>query len=126
MINPVLLWLGVLGGPVAFALVRLAGVVLLTGSCRPPAENAVLVGLSSNQLIMAAITILCALIAGASGVLSWHIWRSTRQRTEHQTGESLRPVPFWAIGGLFLSSVFFVLIIFTGGLALGLSTTCVS
>lgn len=124
--NPLLLWLGILGGPLAFALVRLAGIVLLTGRCMHPAGSATLLGLSSSQQLMTAITIVCALIAGASWLLSWHIWRRTRRREEEQTSGSIRPVPFWALGGLFLSSVFFIFIVLTGGLALGLSTACVS
>jgi hypothetical protein len=126
LFNPFLLWLGILGGPLAFALVRLAGIVLLTGPCTHPAGSTTLFGLSSSQQLMAAITIVCALIAGASGILSWHIWRRTGRREEEQISGSIRAVPFWALGGVFLSSVFFIIIILTGGLALGLSTSCVS
>jgi magnesium-transporting ATPase (P-type) len=124
--NPLLLWLGILGGPLAFALVRLAGIVLLTGPCANSAGSATLLGLSSSQQLMAAITIVCALIAGASGILSWHIWRQTGRREEEQLGGSIRSTPFWALGGVFLSGVFFIIIILTGGLAIGLSTPCTS
>jgi TRAP-type C4-dicarboxylate transport system permease small subunit len=75
---------------------------------------------------MVAITILCALSAGASGLLSWRNWRRTRRREEEQTIGTLQWVPYWALGGLFLSAVFFVAIVLTGGLAVGLSATCVS
>jgi hypothetical protein len=75
---------------------------------------------------MAAITALLALVAASSGLLSWHSWRQTRQDAETQSGESTRAAPFWALGGLFVGGIFFVLILLTGGLALGLSTTCAS
>jgi hypothetical protein len=38
----------------------------------------------------------------------------------------MRPTPFWALGGFFLSALFFILIILSGGLALGRGTSCVS
>lgn len=123
--HPVLLWLGILGGPLAFALVRLAGLALLSGPCRRPA-SASLFGLSTSQQLMAAITILCALVAASAGLLSWHIWRRTARPEEEQTVDSLRSVPFWSLGGLFLSGVFFVAIVLSGGLAIGLSTPCTS
>lgn len=123
--NSLLLWLGILGGPLAFALVRLAGFVLLTGSCVHGTSTAIF-GLTSSQDLMAAITIICALIAAAAALLSWHIWRRTGRREEEQTAGGIRSVPFWALGGLFLSAVFFVAIVLTGGLAIGLSTACVS
>lgn len=124
-INPLVLWLGILGGPVAFALVRLAGYVLLKGPCVHSTTNSVL-GLSTAQQLMAAITIVCALVAAAAGLLSWHIWRQTGRPEQEQTTGSIPSVPFWALGGLFLSAVFFVAILLTGGLAVGLATACVS
>lgn len=124
-INPLLLWLGILGGPLAFALVRLAGFVLLKGPCTHSTSASVF-GLSTSQQLMAAITIVCALIAAAAALLSWHIWRQTGRPEEEQTTGSIPSVPFWALGGLFLSAVFFVAILLTGGLALGLATACVS
>lgn len=121
-----LLWFGILGGPVAFGLVRLAGIILISGRCVPPAQGAVLFGLSSSQQRMGIITMVGALVAGAAWLASWHAWRQARRQTEERSGESVRPAPFWALGGLFLSSVFFVLILLTGGLAVGLTTTCAS
>src|SRR5437660_1018419 len=111
LFNPLLLWLGILGGPLAFALVRLAGIVLLTGPCIYPAGSTTLFGLTSTQGVMAAITIVCALTAGAAGTLSWHIWRRTGQREDEQISGSIGPVPFLALGGVFLSVVFCIIII---------------
>lgn len=124
--NPLLLWLGILGGPIAFGLDRLAGAVLLSGRCVRTAGDTILFGLTPEQEIMAAITILCALSAAAAGVLCWHIWRRTRWSSEERSGESLLAIPFWALGGVFISGVFFVATVLTGGLAIGLSATCAS
>lgn len=125
-VNPVLLWFGVLGGPVAFGLVRVAGLILVSGRCLPAAQSAALFGLSSSQERMAAVTVLAALVAGAAGIASWHAWHQARLQAEGQSGESLSQAPFWALGGLFLSCLFFVLILFTGVLAIGLATPCAS
>lgn len=125
-VNRLHLVLGLLGGPLAFVLVRLAGLALLAGRCTSQSDSGTLIGPSTSQQLMVAITVLCAFIAGASGIISWHVWRQTRRGAEKQTGESERAVPFWALGGLFLSGVFFLLIVLTGALALGLSTSCVS
>lgn len=125
-VHPLLLWIGVLGGPLAFGLVRLAGLLLITGSCRHATGSAAVQGLSSSQVILAAITVLGALLAASSGLLSWRLWRRVRRYSEDQSGESMRPAPFWALGGVFLGSVFFVAVLLTGGLALGLGATCVT
>jgi hypothetical protein len=109
---------------VAFGIDRFAGAVLLAGRCVRGPGNAILLGLSSEETIMVAITILCALSAAAAGVLSWHVWRRTRRPSEDRSGESLRAVPFWAMGGVFLGGVFCILTLLTGGLAIGLSATC--
>lgn len=123
-VNPLLLWLGILGGPIAYGLVRLAGIVLVVNSCRHGSGSPVLLGLSGSQTLMVAITTLCALVALASGLLAWHSWRRLRGETERRSGESTRAGPFWALGGIFLSAIFFAFIVATGGLALGLSTAC--
>lgn len=124
--NRVLLWFGVLGGPSAFLVSRVAGAVLVSGRCLHPAGGGSLLGLSPPQQIVAAITIVCALIAAAAGIVSWRIWIQTRRSAEEQSMGTMRAPPFWALGGLFVSSLFFIFIVLGGGLALGLSTSCAS
>jgi len=91
-----------------------------------PAAGSALLGLTSAQQMMSLVTIGAAIIAAAAGIASWRVWRQIRRQTEEESGESLSSAPFWALGGLFLSTVFFFLIVLTGALAVGLSSTCVS
>jgi hypothetical protein len=124
--NPLWLWFGVLGGPVAFGLVRLVGSLLVISQCGHSTAGSAHLGLTSAQQMMILVTIGAAIVAAAAGIASWRVWRQTRRQTEGESGESLSSAPFWALGGLFLSSVFFALILLTGGLAIGLATTCTS
>lgn len=113
------LGLGVVGGPLSFALVRLAGIALLAGTC----GQGDVVGLTPSVL-MGAITVVCAALAAGTGLVSWSIWHRTRDRLEARTAESQRFVPFWALGGMFLSGTFLVFIVLSGILALALGTNC--
>src|SRR5207245_9239806 len=76
-INPLWLWFGVLGGPVAFGVARLVGIALTSGHCVRPAAASALFGLTPAEQLMAAVTIAAALVAGAAGIASWHVWRRT-------------------------------------------------
>lgn len=116
------LWAGVLGGPVAFALDRLAGVLLVSGRCHRPAGG--LLGLSTAQGLELAITIVAALIAMAAGLVCWRFWSLTARPGEQETLESMSFTPFLAMGGMWLSAIFLAAIIVTGGLALAISTSC--
>jgi hypothetical protein len=125
-LNPLVLVPGIVGGPIAFGITRFAGMVLVSGPCSQSTGGTMVAGLTPSQQIFTAITIVCAIIAAISGLWSWHIWRNTPRREQDQPGESMRAVPFWALGGVFLSAVFFCVIVLDGGLALGLSSGCAS
>jgi hypothetical protein len=122
--HPMLLWSGVLGGAIAFALDRLASVLLISNSCKKGTHPAGLLGLTSSQTLLAAITLLTALIALAAGLVCWRIWRLTGEPEEEVVVGTIGNVPFWAVGGLFLNALFLVFILYTGGTALSLSTAC--
>jgi hypothetical protein len=119
-----LLWLALLGGPAAFIFNLVASDVLLSGSCSTTTGNGILFGLSSSQVVMAAITLLCVLNAAAAGVVSWHVWHRIKQPYEDRSGESLRAMPFWAMGGMFLSVICCLGSFLTGVLAITVSTSC--
>lgn len=123
-VSPLLLWLGILGGPLAFALVRIAGIVLVSAGCGSATSSSGILGLSSSQDLVAAITVVGALIAAAAGLLAWRLWRQTGSPEEETSVGSVGNSPFWALGGLFLSGVFLVAIIINGGIALAVSTSC--
>jgi hypothetical protein len=119
---PLLLWFAVLGAPLAFAADRVASVVLLSHGCTSGSGG--VFGLTSTQAVTAGITIFTALIAIAAGLVAWSIWRRTGWRQDEVSVGSIPRVPFWALGGLFLSAIFLVAIVVTGGTAVALSTSC--
>jgi len=122
-IDPRWLWFGALGGPLAFALDRLAGIVFVAGGCGGASHGGSGLGLSP-QASMTAITVLTGLIAIAAGLLSWRIWHETGSREEEVSAGTIRTIPFWALGSIFLSAFFFVAIVVTGVIALEIGSTC--
>ena len=120
--SPLTLWAAVLGGPVAFALDRLAGILLVSSRCHRPSGG--ILGLSTAQGLELAITIVTALIALAAGLVCWRFWSLTAGPGEQETLESMSYTPFLAMGGIWLSAIFLAAIIVTGGLALAISTSC--
>src|SRR5438309_10998963 len=72
-VNPLWLWFGVLGGPVAFGLVRLIGSLLVISRCVRPAAGSALLGLTSAQQMMSLVTIGAAIIAAAAGIASCRV-----------------------------------------------------
>lgn len=117
------LWAGILTGPAAFLMVRTASIILLSRGCGR-VSGAGIVGLSTPHVETAAITLLAALVTTASGLLSWRIWRRTGLPQDEVSTGSMPRVPFWALGGALLSAFFLVAILFTGGVAVALSTGC--
>ena len=67
---------------------------------------------------------LAALIAMAAGLVCWRFWSLTARPAEQETLESMSFTPFLAMGGMWLSAIFLVAIVVTGGLALAISTSC--
>lgn len=124
-VKPWFLWFGFLGGPVAFGLAGVTALVLASRRCVTGAHGSGWLGLSATHVVI-VVTLTCALIAGAAVLTSWHAWRRTHRLADPRTGESLSPTPFWALGGVFLSSVFFVLVLLTGGLEMALNATACS
>lgn len=117
------LWVGIITGPVAFAAVRIASIILLSHNCDSVAGTH-LPGISTPQAVTAAITILGVLVTMGAGLLSWHIWRRTSLPEDEVTTENMPRVPFWALGGMLVSGFCLIAIVLTGGLALALSTSC--
>lgn len=116
------LWLGAVGGPAAFALDRLAAILLVSEGCRTGGSR--ILGLTPSQMLVVAITAVTASIAIAAGLVSWRIWRGTGRPEDETLVGNIARVPFWALGGLFLSAIFLVAILETGVTALAVSTAC--
>ena len=117
------LWIGILTGPVAFAVVRIASIVLLSHDCGQIAGTHLL-GLSPYQVATAGITLLGALVTMGAGLLSWRIWRQTSLPEDEVTTGNMPRVPFWALGGMLMSGFCLLALALTGGLALALSASC--
>jgi uncharacterized membrane protein YidH (DUF202 family) len=118
------LWFGVLGGPIAFAIDRFTAIVLLSRPCGQRGIGSGLLGLSVTQSVLLLVTILMGLLACDAGVAAWSAWRKTARSEEETTAGNIRSVPFFALGGMFLSLVFLILIVFTGATAIVLAGAC--
>lgn len=121
--SPLRLWVGIVTGPIAFLVVRVASIVLLSHGCGHGTATRVL-GLSPAEVATAGITLLGALLTIGAGLMSWHIWRRTSLRQDEVTSGSMPRVPFWALGGVLMSAFFLFGIVVTGAVALALSTGC--
>jgi hypothetical protein len=118
------LWLGILGGPIAFAVVRVASIVLLSRPCGQRGIGAGILGLSVGQSALLLITFLMALLAADAGVVAWSVWRHTARAEEETIGGTIGQVPFFALGGMFLSLVFLIMTVYTGATAIVLAGAC--
>lgn len=117
------LWIGILTGPVALLVVGVISVVLLSLDCGRVVKPHVL-GHLSFQVATGAITLLGALVTIGAGLISWRIWRWTSLPEDEVTFGDMPRVPFWALGGVLLSTFCLAGILYTGGLALVLSEGC--
>jgi hypothetical protein len=115
-IRPLWLWVGILTGPVAFAAVRLASIILLSHGCGG--------ALSPAVIATAGITLVGAVVTVGAGLLSWYIWRWTSLREDEVSTGNMPRVPFFAMGGVLVSAFCLFGIVTTGGLALALSGGC--
>jgi predicted transporter len=107
---------------VAFALVRIAGILLVSHGC--DRTGTMWLGQSPATLAIAGITLLGALATIGAGLLAWRIWRRTSMPQDEVSDEGIPRVPFWALGGMLLSAFFLFGILITGGIGVTLSTAC--
>src|SRR5689334_17846448 len=114
-VHSIWLWIGILAGPLAFLVVRLASIVLLDHHCGRAAQARFL-GMSSPQLAIAGITLLGAVVTVAAGLRAWQIWRFTSLPEDEVSNEEMPRVPFWALGGILVSAFCLLGIAITGGM----------
>jgi hypothetical protein len=77
-----------------------------------------------GQSILLLITFLMALLAADAGVAAWSVWRMTSRPEEETTSGTIRQVPFFALGGMFLSLVFLIVTVLTGASAIVVAGAC--
>lgn len=105
-----ILWLGLLVGPVVYALYFVIGYLLVEFACQTGTLQRTVGGLSFYAVLVLALTLLAALITLLTGLSNIHRWR--RHALTHGKTESA--VPFMIFGGVLLSVFFTSLILLTG------------
>lgn len=105
-----ILWLGLLVGPVIYALYFITGYLVVEFACNTGALQRTVGGLSFAAVLVLALTLLAALITLLTGLSNVHRWR--RYTASHSDAENA--VPFMLFGGVLLSIFFTSLILLTG------------
>ncbi|MEZ4869102.1 MAG: hypothetical protein R3C14_47715 [Caldilineaceae bacterium] len=104
------LWLGLLAGPLIYALYFTAGYLLAEAACRTSFLNATVNSFSALLVVVEGVTILAGLMTLAAAGYGYRLWRRHQDEQEHAGGA----LPFMAFGGLLLSLLFMVMIVVTG------------
>ena len=105
-----ILWLGLLAGPVIYALYFIIGYLLVEFACNTGVLQRTVGGLSFYAVLVLALTLLAALITLLTGLSNVHRWR----RHTVSSGEPESALPFMLFGGVLLSLFFTSLILLTG------------
>ena len=105
-----ILWLGLLVGPVVYALYFIIGYLLVEFACQTGSLQRIVGGLSFYAVLVLALTLLAALITFLTGLSNIQRWR----RHAVTNGDAESAVPFMIFGGVLLSVFFTSLILLTG------------
>jgi|GEM_PF-953352 len=113
--RPRILWLGLLTGPVVYALYFISGYLLVEFACQTGVLQSMLGGLSLVSVIVLGLTLVAALLTLLMGLSNFRRWRQHyggNRATVERTTQSA--VPFMLFGGILLSILFTTLILLTG------------
>lgn len=105
-----ILWLGLLVGPVIYALYFVTGYLVVEFACNTGVLQRMVGGLSFYAVLVLALTLLAALITLLTGLSNVHRWR----RYTAANGDAESAIPFMLFGGVLLSVFFTSLILLTG------------
>lgn len=105
-----ILWLGLLIGPVIYALYFITGYLVVEFACNTGVLQRTIGGLSFSAVLVLALTLLAALITLLTGLSNVYRWR----RYIAVNGDAENAVPFMLFGGVLLSIFFTSLILLTG------------
>ena len=100
MKRDVALWTGVLAGPIAWLTSFQANFALAPAACALQAK-----------LVLYAISVVALLVTAAAGVVAWQQWTGAGKEWPGQGGDTTARVRIMAIGGVLLSSTFFIVIL---------------
>lgn len=119
-----LLWFGVLGPPVAWALQLFIDYYISSLHCAPGFTWVRWGGVSTFTVLIFITTFVLAVVDIAAGLGAWRIWRRQNANGLATVAGVTSRVAFMALGGMLLSLYFLVLIIVSGvpNLTLGCAT----
>lgn len=104
------LWVGLLAGPIIYAVYFIIGYMLAEAACRTSFLNASLGGYSALLVVVEGLTLLSGLATLAAAVYSYRLWRADHGQDARAAGAHA----FMAFGSLLLNLLFFLIITVTG------------
>jgi hypothetical protein len=113
-VRRIILWFGVLGPPVAWAMQLFVDYYLASLRCAPGFTANSWAGVSVFTVLIVAMTVLMAVVACLAGLGALSIWRGLDVNVEETIEGDTGRVAFMALGGM-LESLFFLLIIIVSG-----------
>ncbi len=106
-----ILWVGLLTGPVVYALYFISGYLLVEFACQVGVLQTTIGGLSLYAVLVLMLTLMAALITLLTGLSNFRRWRH-RPPVKPDAPDSA--VPFMLFGGFLLSTLFTTMILLTG------------
>lgn len=104
------LWLGLLGGPVVYAVYFVVGYLLAESLCRTGLAHQRIGDFSLLLVLVEGLTLLSGFMTLATALYGYRVWRRRRHERTHAGGA----LPFMAFGGVLLSLLFMLFIGVTG------------
>jgi len=100
------LWYGFAAAPFAWVLQGLVGVILSAEACPAGVAGWQILHQPEVRIGLAAITLCLLAVAVSAGVTSFHNWQSLSGRREFAHAEGTAREAFMALGGVLISTVF--------------------
>jgi hypothetical protein len=100
------LWFGFAAAPFAWALQGLVGVILSAEACPAGVAGWEILRQPGVRVGLAAITLCLLAVAVSAGVTSFHNWRRLSGQREFAHAEGTAREAFVALGGILISTVF--------------------
>ena len=94
------LWAGILAGPLAWLLSLQIGFMVVPWAC-----------VTGQQVAVHSVMLLCLLSVAAAGLVAWRNWHRAGAEWPGEASGILPIERFMSIGGVLLSSIFFLLIV---------------
>lgn len=108
------LWYGFTAAPFAWILVGVIGVIVSAQFCPANSPNWGIMGQNSVRAALAVVTIALLAIAISGAAVAFHNWKLLADRNELVHSEGRSRDAFMSLGGVVLSGIFIVSIIWQG------------